>query len=152
MVVLRRHSTSYTIERYGDEKIIHDVLHVSGLAKNLFSAKQLDKASGEVHTKVGIFTLINKFGQLIATCMLNLDLHELSLAIPTTTYLNKAYLWHLRLRHINQKRLKQFQMISKGIEPFDKNEKTLCQTCIDGKQQRENLSNQATLRAIECWK
>lgn len=84
--------------------------------------------------------------------MLNLDLHELSLAIPTTTYLNKAYLWHLRLRHINQKRLKQFQMISKGIESFDKNEKTLCQTCIDGKQQRENLSNQATLRAIECWK
>ena len=76
--------------------------------------------------------------------------HEI--AIPATTYLNKAYLWHLRLGHIHQNRLKQIQTMSKGIEPFDENETTLCQSYTEGKQHKENFPNQTTLRAIEFWK
>jgi hypothetical protein len=69
-------------------------------------AKQLDKAGGEIYIKVGILTLINKFGQVIATYNLNPNLHELGIivttnhhefSIPVTKYLKRAYLWHLNL-------------------------------------------------------
>ena len=120
VVYLGDDSTSYTIEGHGDvlikltngdEKYIPDVLHIPGLAKNLFSAKQLDQIGGEIHIKDGISILINKLGQIIATCKLNPDLYELgetilsnnyALAIPTITSHNTTDLWHLRLGHINQ--------------------------------------------------
>jgi len=151
VVYLGDDSTSYTIQGYGDvniklsnedEKSILNVLHITGLAKNLFSVKQLDKAEGEIRIKAGVSTLINKLGHTIATCKLNPDLYELgetitsmqyALTIPTTSNLNKADLWHLRLGHINQQRLKQIQFVSKGIEPFDEKQLTLCQPCIEGK-------------------
>ena len=132
----------------GDERIIPDVLHILGLAKNLFSVRQLDKAGGEVRIKAGISTLVNKFGETIATCKLNPDLYELGrtitcnnqqIAIPATTTLNKANLWHLRLGHINQYRLKEIQTMAKGIDYFNKKEITLCQPCIEGKQHKEKF-------------
>ena len=142
----------------GEEKYIPDVLHIPGLAKNLFSTKQLNQAGGEIHIKDGISILINKLGQIIATCKLNPDLYELgetiistnyALAIPTTTSLNTADLWHLRLSHINEHRLKQIQGVSKGITPFDENQITLCQSCIEGKQYMIKFPIQGARRAIE---
>jgi len=88
-------------------------------------------------------------GQTIATFKLNPNLYELgetinssqyALAIPTTT-LNKVDLWHLRLGHINHQRLKQIQIVLKDIEPIDEKQITLCQTCKEGKQHKENFLN-----------
>lgn len=167
VVYLGDDSTSYTIQGYGDvniklsngdEKSIPDVLHIPGLAKNLFSAKQLDKAGGEIRIKAGVSTLINKLGHTIATCKLNPDLYELgetivsmqyALTTPTTSNLSKADLWHLRLGHINQQRLKQIQFVSKGIEPFDEKQLTLRQPCIEGKQHKEKFPKQGARRANE---
>jgi hypothetical protein len=33
--------------------------------------------------------------------------------------MNKANIWHMRLSHINQRRLKEIQSMSKGVEFFD---------------------------------
>jgi len=81
------------------EKVISDVLHIPGLAKNLFSAKQLDKAGGKIRIKFGQLEWINKFGQTIANCNLNPDLYELGttiipqkriMTIHALTNMNKA--------------------------------------------------------------
>ena len=136
VVYLRNDMTSYKIQEQGDvtirllngmERIILDVLYILGLAKNLFSAKQLDTAGREIQIKSGISTLFNKLGHVIAKCKLYSDLYKLGdtvipnkkiVALPTTSNLHKAELWHLRLDHINSKRLKQTQSISKGMNNF----------------------------------
>ena len=167
-VYLGDDSTSYKIEGLGDvtvrlsngmEKTIPDVLHVLGLAKNLFSAKQLDRAGGEICIKSGISILLNKSGQTIAKCKLNPDLCELGttvipnkkiLAIPATIQsLNKADLWHLRLGHINQYRLKQIQSMSKGIDIFDVHSMTFCSSCVEGKQHKSQFPKGEGQRATE---
>jgi hypothetical protein len=33
--------------------------------------------------------------------------------------MNKANIWHMGLSHINQRRLKEIQSMSKGVESFD---------------------------------
>ena len=71
------------------------------------------------------------------------------MAIPTTTSLNTADLWHLRLGHINQHRLKQIQGVSKGIPPFDEKQITLCQSCIEGKQHKIKFPKQGVRKATE---
>ena len=142
----------------GDEKHIPDVLHILGLAKNLFSAKQLDQARGEIHIKDGISILINKLGQIIATCKLNPDLYKLGetilsnnyvLAIPTITSHNIADLWHLRLGHINQQRLKQIQSTSQGIKPFDEKQLSMCQSCLADKQYKLKFPKKGARRATK---
>ena len=167
-VYLGDDSTSYKIEGLGDvtvrlsngmEKTIPDVLHVPGLAKNLFSAKQLDRAGGEIRIKSGISILLNKSGQTIAKCKLNPDLYELGttvipnkkiLAIPATIQsLSKADLWHLRLGHINQYRLKQIQSKSKGIDIFDVHSMTFCSSRVEGKQHKSKFLKGGGKRAIE---
>jgi len=134
-VYLGDDTTSYKIEGLGDvtirlsngiEKIIPKVLYIPVLAKNLFSAKQLDRVGGEISIKSGISISLNKSRQTIAKFKLNLDLYKLDttiipnkkiLATPATTQnLNKADLWHLKIGHINQYRLKQIQSMSKGID------------------------------------
>jgi hypothetical protein len=47
-----------------------------------------------------------------------------------------------KLGHINRKRLKQIQIASKNIEPFDVHETTSCQSCIEGKPHKRIFPNQ----------
>lgn len=106
----------------GMERIMRNVLYNPGLAKNLFSAKQLDKVGGEIRKKSGTSTLFNKQGHVIAKCKLHNDLYKLGntiipnqkiVALPTTSNLHKVELWHLRLGHINKKRLNKFNQYKK---------------------------------------
>nr|PNR50093.1 hypothetical protein PHYPA_011990 [Physcomitrium patens] len=161
VVYLGDDTTLYIIEGHGDvnikfingdEKIIPNVLHISRLIKDLFSVKLLEKTGGEIRIRASTTTPINKFCQTIAICKLNLDLYELGttilsnkpqIAIPTTTQLNKADLWHLRLGHINPQRLKQIQTMAKGIDSFDERKITLYQPCIEDKQHKEKFPTQA---------
>jgi hypothetical protein len=80
---------------------------------------------------------------MIAKCILESDTYKLGVttkpnqsivAIPAITRGNKVDSWHQRLGHINEKRLKQIQLMSKGIETSDENETTLSTPCIQGKQ------------------
>jgi len=71
------------------------------------------------------------------------------IAIRATTSLNKANLWHLRLGHINQHKLKKIQTMAKGIDSFNEKEITLCQPCIEGKQHKEKFPKQTTQRTTE---
>jgi glutamine amidotransferase PdxT len=66
--------------------------------------------------KNGQCVLRNAFGHHIATWNAEVDLYKLDvtnksnvnfIAAPTITIVNKANLWHLRLGHINQNRLKK---------------------------------------------
>lgn len=125
------------------EKIILDVLDIPHLAKNLFLAKQLDKARGEIQIKFRISTFSNKLGQRIAKCKRNNDLYELEdtvipkqnmIAIPATTNIYKYELRHLELGHINEERLKQIQLTTKGIDCFDIPRIFLCKPYIERKQ------------------
>jgi hypothetical protein len=111
--------TSYKIKGHGDvtvrlsngmKRTIPDVLYIPGLAKNLFSTKQLDKAGREIQIRSGISILFNKLGHVIAKCKLYNNLYKLGdtvipnqkiVASPATTNSHKAELWHLRLGHIN---------------------------------------------------
>lgn len=95
---------------------------------------------------------------MIAKCILESDLYKLGvttkptqnvIAIPAILHDNKADLWHQRLGHIIQKRLKQIQLMSKGIEVFDENEITLCTPCIEGKQHKEKFPKEGVHRATE---
>jgi hypothetical protein len=92
----------------GIEKQTPKVLHVLILKKKLFSTKQYDKVGGEMRIKQGQYTLINKSRDIITKCKLNDDLYEFGetikneskfIAIPTTTQINMANLWHLKLGH-----------------------------------------------------
>jgi len=168
LVYLGDDSTSYEIESYSDvnirlmngmEKLIPDVLHVLGLAKSLFSTKQLDKAGGEIRIKSRYLALINKFGQTIANHQLNPHLYELGdtiisnkeiIAISAITPINKVDLWHLSMGHINKHRLKQLTTISKGMDSFNENDMTFCQSCVVSKQHKQTIPKSgATTRATQ---
>nr|PNR26159.1 hypothetical protein PHYPA_030733 [Physcomitrium patens] len=119
VVYIRDNTTTYIIKGYGDvnikfidgnEKIILDILYISRFAKNLFFAKQLDKAKGEICIKAKATTLIIKFHNIIAIYKLNSKLYELDIiiilnklqiSILAIIQFNKADLWHLRLEHKN---------------------------------------------------
>lgn len=88
----------------------------------MFSVKQFDKVGGELYIKLGICTLTNQSREMIGKCILSYDLYRLGVTtkpnqsiatIPTITRGNKVDLWHQRLGHISQKRLKQIQLMSK---------------------------------------
>jgi len=61
----------------GMQRIILDVLYIFGLARNLFSTKQLDKARGEIWIKSEISILYNILGHVTAKCKLCNDLYKL---------------------------------------------------------------------------
>ena len=141
----------------GLEKVILYVLYVSGLKKNLFSAKQFDNVGGEIHIKLEICTLTNKKGELIATCQLDTNLYKLGDSInlnPITamhalTFTSKADLWHLRSGHINQRRLREIQSMSKGIDSFNVNEINSCIPCMQGKQHKIKFPKEKENRTTE---
>ena len=69
--------------------------------------------------------------------------------IPATTHINKVDLWHLRMDHINKHRLKQLHTISRGIDSFNENDMTFCQSCIIGKQHKQNIPKGGVTRATQ---
>jgi hypothetical protein len=114
----------------GTEKMIPNVLHVSNLQCNLFSAKLLAQASGTFSILGQTATLYNSNNQLIASCRLENDLYILGHSISnnhtnnhtnnlndhtnyqpqreqalSTTIDNQIIHWHRRLGHVNFSRL-----------------------------------------------
>jgi len=90
---------------------IINVLHVSGIQKNLFSTKQFDHVGGEILIKYGNCFLKNSHGQQVVNCILEANLYKLGVTnkqdnkIKTKlnlTHFNITYLWHMRLGHITK--------------------------------------------------
>jgi hypothetical protein len=79
-------------------KEMEKLLHVSGLWKNLFLAKQLDQPRGKINIKFGKCTLKNSKRIEIAQCILKASLYKLGvikyqkineITIPVIVYMNK---------------------------------------------------------------
>ncbi len=124
---------------------IINVLHVSRIQKNLFSAKQFDHVGGEILIKYGNCFLKNSHGQQVVKYILEANLYNLGVTnkqdnkIQTKlnlTHFNITYIWHLRLGHINQHNLKEIQFMSKGLGSFDEKMLSICPSYIKGKQHR----------------
>jgi hypothetical protein len=62
--------------------------------------------------------------------------------IHALTHNSKAYLWHLRLGHINQRRLSEIQDMPKGIDNFNVSEVNSCIPCMRGKQHKIKFSKE----------
>jgi hypothetical protein len=121
----------------------------------LFSAKQFDRVSGEIHIKLRICTLTNKKEELITTCQLDTNLYmklgdsiglNLITNIHALTHNSKAYLWHLRLGHINQRRLSEIQDMPKGIDNFNVSEVNSCIPRLRGKQHKIKFSKRGYIK------
>jgi len=93
--------------------LIKNVLHVLGIWKNLFLAKQFDQVGCEIIIKI-IFFNINKNGHKISKCILK-NLYMLGVTYKqedeiktlNVTHFNITNIWHMKLGHINQQRLKK---------------------------------------------
>jgi hypothetical protein len=63
--------------------------------------------------------------------------------------MNKKYIWHMRLSHIHQRRLKEIQAMSKSEESLDKKSSIQCPSCVKGKQHRVKFMKESTSRATQ---
>ena len=142
----------------GQVRVTSNVLYVPGIRTNLFSAKQLDTAGGEIFINVGTCILRNSSGLVIATCTLDTYLYKLGMTYRqqekvsislNISSLNLANLWHQRLGHINKRRLHEVQIASKGIGCFDASGLSLCTCCLKGKQHKVKFSKVGATRAQE---
>jgi hypothetical protein len=98
------------------------VLHVLGFEKNLFFVEQLDHVKGKITIKFSNCKSLK--GIEIVQCIFEVDIYKLGVnnkqkcsetTFPIIIDLNKTNLWHLGLGHINQRRLKKIQSMSKGV-------------------------------------
>ena len=63
----------------------------------------------------------------------NSHVKSLKRKLPST---NEAYLWHMRLGHINPNKI--LRLIKDGLlEPLDFDEFTVCESCLDGKMTKQ---------------
>jgi hypothetical protein len=145
----------------GTIKEVINVLHVSGIQKNLFSTKQFDHDSGEILIKFCNCFLKNSHGQQIAKCILEADLYKLGVTnkqenkIQTKlnlTHLNITYLWHMNLGHINKHKLLKIQFMSKGLGSFDEKMLLICPSCIKGKQHHNKFPKEGACRVQDILK
>ena len=141
----------------GLEKEIPDVLYLHGLKKKLFSAKQFGRVGGKIHIKSRICTLTKNKKELIETCQLYTNLYKLGdsirlnqiITIFALTHTSKAYLWHLKLGHINQRRLREILSMSKGIDNFHASELNSCIPCLQRKQHKNKFPKERVNRTTE---
>jgi hypothetical protein len=66
--------------------------------------------------------------------------------------MNKGNIWHMKLIHINQKRLKEIQSMSKCVESFNEKSLIQCPSCVKKKQHKIKFLKESTSRAIEILK
>ena len=128
--------------------ILEDFLYVPNFCRNLISATYLGKHGYYVILKDnvvikkdkvficsgnivdGLYILIpDKYELYNSELDHNSHVKSLKGKFPST---NEAYLWHLRLGHINSNRIQR--LIKDGLlEPLDFDEFPVCESCLEGK-------------------
>jgi hypothetical protein len=111
-----------------------------------------------MHIKQGQCTFINKSRNIIAKCKLDVDLYEFGkivkneikfITIPTTTQIKMVDLWHLKLGHIKNNRLKNIQTLAKGVDCFNEKDITFRTPCIERKQHRIKFPKEDSTKSTQ---
>jgi len=66
--------------------------------------------------------------------------------------MNKTNIWHMKLSHINQIRLKEIQYMSKCVGSFDEKSLIQCPSCVKEKQHKIKFLKKSTSRATKLLK
>ena len=132
--------------------ILEDCLYVPNVCKNLISTTYLGKHGYCVILKENVVIKKDKVficsGNIVdGLYILTPDKHELynseldnnshvkslKRKFPSTT---DAYLWHLRLGHINSNKIQR--LIKDGLlKPLDFDEFSVCESCLEGKMTKQ---------------
>jgi len=83
-----------------------------------------------------------KFGEIVKN-------ESKFIAIPITTQINMANLWHLKLGHINNNILKNIQTLAKGVDYFNEKDITFCTPYIERKQHRIKFPKEGSTKSTQ---
>jgi hypothetical protein len=133
----------------GKLRKINDVLHVSSLTKNLLSMRNIVIFGYKVLFQNNKCILSNEEGKGIIEAILENDLYRLknhnivkkTLAIETNRTMSNIKLWHRRLGHINNEKLKQLKdkNLVKGLSLNEITNCRLCKGCVEGKRHKRKF-------------
>lgn len=131
---------------------IKNVLFVPGLAANLLSVSTIVKSGYNVLFNNQGCEVRSAKGDLICTATVNNSLYIMNMnkemAHLTSSNSNNAYLWHLRMGHLNYLDIKKLPECSEGVTlTQDKSNVNTCTHCLEGKQARlpfKNVGSRAT--------
>ena len=151
-----------TVDMLCDGAVKHytmsDVLYVPSLVNNFFSVTAATLKGHAVTFKQKQCT-IQKNGKLTATghCANNVWYIDCSSAcddvcskLKTDVNVNDLTLWHQRLGHVNEKRLKTAvnKHLITGVE-YVNGDLPFCEACVQGKQTREPFKGSADVQSTE---
>lgn len=139
----------------GDERQIHDVLYIPGLAHNLLSIGQLVQKGYSI-------TFLNNFCEvrdldcglvmkveMTANNMFPFTFSSVDCALHVSTN-SDSWLWHMRYGHLHFSGLKLLNQKNMVIGlPCVKSVDDVCEGCIYGKQHRTSFPVKSTWRARE---
>jgi hypothetical protein len=66
--------------------------------------------------------------------------------------MNKTNIWHTKLSHINQRRLKEIQSMSKCVKSFDEKNLIQCPSRVKEKQHKIKFLKESTSRTTKIFK
>jgi hypothetical protein len=123
--------------------VLHDVLYVPSIRKNLISVPILDNKGhgikfkyGKVYIRKG--NISAKGTKINNMCFIKVD-NKNSISHYLCVSESSSYLWHLRLSHINKNKL--IRMSKSGLLPhFNSDNFNTCESCIKGKMTNKSSS------------
>lgn len=131
---------------------LSQVMLVPNLHINLISTSKLDEANCKIEHSDGKVTITDHTGKIIVKGrrtedgLYMLDLHCKTEKAMVAT--NDDTLWHRRLGHMSQDRMKSLSKCVNGLSLVGNADKN-CETCITGKQIRVSPSKESSNRSTE---
>ena len=138
--------------------VMYQVLYVLKLACNLFSVRAAASIGNFLKFGKSKCWIRNSRGRLLGMGYLVGKLYQLDCKTTTPEYASvaarnqqeeSADLWHQRLGHVNQQQIYDFasQDIVKGVRVLKSPDITFCESCVQGKMQREKFAQQESWNA-----
>ncbi|VFQ61951.1 unnamed protein product, partial [Cuscuta campestris] len=119
---------------------LNDCLYIPAISRNIICVSCLDKSGFIISIKDKSLSVYRK-NVFYANSNMTNGLYVLDLDMPVYNIsakrnkpngLNQTYLWHCRLRHINEKRISKLHR-SGMLESFDLESYDTCESCLLGK-------------------
>ncbi|XP_048625675.1 uncharacterized protein LOC106444440 isoform X1 [Brassica napus] len=144
------------IDRNGEPRKIMDVYFIPDLRSNIISLGQATESGCDVRMKDDLLVMHDRDGKLIAKAVrgknrlykVRMRIREIMSLLTTTT--SESSRWHARLGHVNHETMKS--MIQQGLVvgiPSINVEKSVCGSCLLGKQARQSFPQATSYRASE---
>lgn len=142
------------IDRNGEPRKILDVYFIPDLRSNIISLGQATESGCDVRMKGEYLTMHDKDGKLIAKAVrsknrlykVRMKVKDVMTLLTTTT--SESSRWHARLGHINPETMRS--MVLRGLVvgiPKMSIEKSVCGSCLMGKQARKSFPQATSYRA-----